>query len=66
MKAKKETVYKLEFNKKEFNTLKNCLEVFYSQDLNSKIEGEIGLCKLSNVQLITLNEINTYLEVIDL
>jgi hypothetical protein len=64
MKAKKEEVYKLELNKDEFSTLKDCLEVFESQGLNSKVSGKLGLAKLSSGQLITLNEINNYLEVI--
>ncbi len=65
MKAEKEIVYKLELNKEEFGAVKECLEVFISDGLNELIKGQIGLNKLSSSQLITLTEINNYLEAVE-
>lgn len=62
MKASKETVFKLELNKEEFETMKECLEVFETEGLNEQIEEMSS--KLNDSQLITLNEINNHLEVI--
>jgi len=65
MKAIKEIVYKLELNEDELRSIKDCLEVFLNDGLNELIKGRIGIAKLTSSQLITLNEVNDYLEVID-
>jgi len=65
MKAIKEIVYKLELNEDELRSIKDCLEVFLNDGLNELIKGRIGIAKLNSSQLITLNEVNDYLEAID-